>query len=216
MQSVAHFATDAQELEDYRVSVKELRARGSTGRRIHDKILQSAKDPKVENWISDHLLKAIHLDWRHGVPFASFLMLQHDSPVPHTQAERAAIIAVSAIEFKTKMNSDEAQADWQFAGSQCKHLQPWLFNTTREPGLGSDIGRKYSADHLVVLRRGRLFKLPSKQGTTRVSQLEIKHTIEDILEAVQDEGSWAGILTTDNRDNWATVWNKLSRIQEDL
>lgn len=205
VQSVAHFAANEQELEDYRTSIKELRAQGSTGRRIHDKILQSAQDPNVENWISDHLLKAIHLDWRHGVPFASFLMLQHDSPVSHTQAERASIIAISALQFKDKMNSDALQADWQFAGAQCKHLQPWLFNATREPGLGSDVGRRYSADHFVILRRGHLFKIPYKRGDTYATQVEVKYVIEDILEAVQDEESWAGILTTDNRDSWARV-----------
>lgn len=47
--------------------------------------------------------------------------------------------------------------------------------------------------------------VPLEAGDKNVSYHRVKLAIESTLEAVQDEGSWAGILTSDHRDNWAKV-----------
>jgi hypothetical protein len=82
----------------------------------------------------------------------------------------------------------------------------WLFNTTREPHLDIDQMKKYPGnDYCVVLRRGHVFSVPLKTGDEVVPYARIKAAFDGILEKVQDEGVWTGILTNDNRDSWATV-----------
>jgi hypothetical protein len=44
-----------------------------------------------------------------------------------------------------------------------------------------------------------------KDGEENVSYSKLKAHFEAILDEVADEGSWAGILTSDERDSWAEV-----------
>lgn len=65
--------------------------------------------------------------------------------------------------------------------------------------------QQYEAQHCVVLRRGHVFKVMLRQDGEDVQYAKLKATFEAILEHVNDDGEWLGILTTDVRDSWAVV-----------
>lgn len=209
LENVIHFAADEEEAETLRDEIATLIAPGGTAREIYDRLAKEAADANIENWSSEYLLKAIHLNWRQGVAYSSFMLLQHEGKTPHSQAERAAIIAMVAQDYKEALERGEVQGGWMFEAPQCNHLQEWMFNSVREPALGCDISRKYRAgDHLAVFKSGRLFRVPLKKDDgTRLSLEEIKDAIQNVIIQANTDGtdkdSWAGILTTDNRDSWA-------------
>jgi hypothetical protein len=125
-----------------------------------------------------------------------------ESPIPHTQVERAAVITLAAFDFQKKLVANEVEPYWYFGMSSCTWQWRWLFNACREPGVDGDKMRMYDGqDYIVVLRRGHVFKV-SLKGATYES---LKATFTAIMEAVEDEGYWTGILTTDWRPSWAKV-----------
>ncbi|KAH8904490.1 hypothetical protein BR93DRAFT_930522 [Coniochaeta sp. PMI_546] len=87
----------------------------------------------------------------------------------------------------------------------CQASLQWLFNTYRRPQIGMDEMNKAAGDYCVVFRRGRLFRLPLHDGEAPASFDTVRSAMTAIVEHVQDEGTWAGILTSDNRDSWAKV-----------
>lgn len=205
MENVAHFAADEGELEDWRTAIKELTTPGSVAHKIHAQLQKTASDPNAESWAADHLLQNIHLKWRQGLHFASWIVLLHESDIVYTQAERAAQVATVAFEFKQSLDEGLAEVVSIFQIPQCHYQQGWIFNSDREPRVDCDVTRKFNGDFCAVLRRGRVFRVPLREGDRNVPYHKIKNIMESILETVQDEGSWAGILTSDHRDNWAKV-----------
>jgi len=203
--NVAHFATDDGDLEDFRDAVREFTMPGSVSRQIYDRLEKDANDPNVENWAADHLLYNTHLRWRQGLQFASWTVCLHESEIAHSQAERAALIASVAFEFKQSLDHGLTEVVSMFELPHCHYQQSWLFNSIREPGDDCDATKKYHGDYCAVLRRGRVFRVSLREADRNVPLNIIKRDMEAILDIVQDEGSWASIMTSDHRDSWAKV-----------
>nr|ALQ32765.1 putative polyketide synthase [Fusarium aywerte] len=204
LNSVGHFAHTRDEYAELSRKAHALAAPGSLGRRLYNKLRVKADDPKVESWIADLLLKALHLKRRYPLaPFGNFLGTHFDSPTPHSQAERAAVLTAALYEFKADRDANRLEPDFLGTRANCAHSLSWLFNAVREPNVDCDKMMKYpDNEYVAVLRRGHLFKVPLRQGETTVSFHILKETYQAILDFNLEESSWAGMLTTDNRDSW--------------
>ncbi len=79
------------------------------------------------------------------------------------------------------------------------------FGTSRIPVKPSDSFNKYpreQAEHVIVLRKNRFFKLDTRGRGAR----EIEAALEQIKQTVgEQEGLAVGALTSENRDVWAEV-----------
>lgn len=204
--STRHFATEEEYTALYD-AIEMFRQPDSRGRQLYDQLSKRANDPQVDNWMVDFLTDSSFLKKRFPlVPLSSFYATHHDGPTPHAQAERAALIATTAFQFKEAVDAGTLEPHWYFHIPSCMDSWQWLFNTNREPHTETDIMRKYPGNnYCVVLRRGHVFKVALKDGAEAVSYSTIKTQFKQILESVQDEGFWTSILTNDNRDSWATV-----------
>lgn len=205
--SVGHFAETREEYTELSRKAHALAAPGSLGRRMYDQLRSQADDPNVESWIADLLLKALHLKRRYPLaPFGNFMGTHFDSPVPHGQAERAAVLTRALCEFKKDRDDGKLEPDFLGTRANCSHSLSWLFNAVREPNVGCDKMMKYpDNEYAAVLRRGRLFKVQLLDGDDIISFDKLKATYEAILSLDLQDKSWAGMLTTDNRDNWGSV-----------
>jgi NADPH:quinone reductase-like Zn-dependent oxidoreductase/NADP-dependent 3-hydroxy acid dehydrogenase YdfG/aryl carrier-like protein len=210
IQNIAHFAMSDDEVDNLRAAVKELTAPDGPGRQVYQTIQKDARDPAVENWVSRHLAEDFHLRMRQPLQYTNFMAINHPSPVPHTQAERAALLAATAFQFKKDIENGKVESLFIMDTPVCRAPLKWLFNTYRRPQVGMDEMRKGAGDYCVVLRRGRLFQVPLQDGDAPVSFNKLRASMAAILEHVQDEGTWAGILTSDNRDSWARVSTHLT------
>jgi hypothetical protein len=204
---VGHFSHTRDEYAELSRKAHALAAPGSLGRRLYNKLRVKADDPNVESWIADLLLKALHLKRRYPLaPFGNFLGTHFDSPTPHTQAERAALLTTALYEFKADRDAHRLEPDFLGTRANCGHSLSWLFNAVREPNVDCDKMMRYpDNEYVAVLRRGHLFKVPLKQGDASISYDMLKATYQAIVDLDLKDRSWAGMLTTDNRDSWGTV-----------
>ena len=203
LQNTEHFCSQP-EFETLQQAVGEVR--GRAGRRAYAELVKRYYDPQLDSWMYDLITDAVHLKRKHPIaPYSNVMGLYFDSKLPHTQSERAAVIAVAAWKFKQSVDTYTAEPFWHFGMPTCNWQLPWLFNAARIPGVEGDIMRMYEGDYCVVLRKGHVFKVMLKEGGEDVSYDKLKATFEAILEHVSDEGKWVGILTTDVRDSWALV-----------
>ncbi|KAF4992917.1 hypothetical protein FGRMN_6861 [Fusarium graminum] len=211
LNSVGHFAHTREEYTQLSRKAHALAAPNSVGRRLYNKLRVKADDPNVESWIADLLLKALHLKRRYPLaPYGNFLGTHFDSPTPHTQAQRAAVLTTALCEFKADRNAGRLEPDFLGTRANCGHSLSWLFNAVREPNVDCDKMMKYPGnEYIAVLRRGHLFKVPLKQGEATVSYDMLKATYQAILDLELKDKSWAGMLTTDNRDTWGLNRQKL-------
>jgi hypothetical protein len=207
LNSVGHFSHTRDEYAELSRKAHALAAPGSLGRRLYNKLRVKADDPNVESWIADLLLKALHLKRRYPLaPFGNFLGTHFDSPTPHTQAERAALLTTALYEFKADRDAHRLEPDFLGTRANCGHSLSWLFNAVREPNVDCDKMMKYpDNEYVAVLRRGHLFKIPLKQGDATISYDMLKATYQAIVDLDLKDRSWAGMLTTDNRDSWGMV-----------
>ena len=83
----------------------------------------------------------------------------------------------------------------------------WLFNSNRTPALECDVAERWSGhDYVVAMRHGHAYKIPLRDQQGRnISQPYLKAIFEVIAEQDITEVNWASVLTTANRDEWATV-----------
>lgn len=178
----------------------------TTANLSHEMINERYNDAMTDaRWLSSRLPLA---------PYQCIMITHRDSKMPHTQAERAALIASAAFEFKLAMDNGAVEPVWIAGKPTCAARQDWLFNSVRVPGVGIDSMAKYAGnDHVAVLRRGRMFKVMLRVAGDVVPVNKLRATFEAIVARVgQDEGVWTGILTSDERDSWANMRVKLSAL----
>ncbi|KAK4210859.1 hypothetical protein QBC37DRAFT_27292 [Rhypophila decipiens] len=209
IENIAHFALSDDEVEHLRAAVQELTAPDSAGQQVYRSIQKVARDPKVDNWVSSHLADDFHLRMRQALQYTNFMAINHPSPVAHSQAERAALLAVTAFQLKKDIDNKAIENLFILDTPVCQAPLKWLFNTYRRPQIGMDELHKGVGDYCVVLKRGRLFRVDLQNGDVPASIDTVKSAMTAILDQVRDEGAWAGILTSDNRDSWARVRNEL-------
>ncbi len=89
----------------------------------------------------------------------------HNSKIPHSQVERAAIIALSGMSFKRAMNAGKVKSLDIGGKPECTWVWKWLLNSTRVPQIRCDKMISYASDyqgahdHIAVLSKGHVFKL---------------------------------------------------------
>ncbi|KAF4632400.1 hypothetical protein G7Y89_g5719 [Cudoniella acicularis] len=197
--------SNSAEFEAMALKVRQFSEQGGIGRRLHNSLVERSKRPEIDNWFWDMHLNRFFLRRRDPlVPFSNYFG-SHPITIKHcSQAERAAAIASAAFECKVTLETGKIPTKYLADQALDTSSDKWLFNACREPGVGTDHLRKYEGnDHLVALRHGHLFKIILREHGVVTSRLDLKDAFQEILDTVQDEGCNIGLLTTDERDNWA-------------
>lgn len=214
MENIAHFATSPEELENHKKVVDIFLSSESEAPKLMRELQAEAEDPSTERWREDDLLKLIFLEKRQSAQHSSFLATHHDTKpgvLPHTQAERAAIITTTAFQYKRALDAGTLEPRSYFGLTPCSYYEEeWLYNTCRLPAETWDEIKRYPGhDHCVVLRQGRFFKLALVHNDgSALSLSQVHHFFDVILKQVANEGgveTMVGSLTIDERDSWAKV-----------
>ncbi|KAI1636501.1 hypothetical protein F4809DRAFT_662452 [Biscogniauxia mediterranea] len=212
--NIGHFGTPEQ-LEGLRRAAADFVAPDSTARKLYAQLVEKSEDPAVDSWIAELYLEARHTRKRESLVFDGYLATHQDSKAgPHRQSERAALLATTAFCTKQAIAAGTFEPHWNVDAPSCTCLWKWLFNSTREPGLGVDTMRKYEGDYCVVLRKGHMFKVALREGDENVSQARLEAIFDAIVDNVGDDKSWDGILTSTNRDIWAKNRKDLLALDE--
>ncbi|XP_026834307.1 carnitine O-acetyltransferase-like [Drosophila erecta] len=88
-----------------------------------------------------------------------------------------------------------------------------IFGTVRRPGRLCDTIEQYSdADYIVVVYNNNYFKLPIYSESGALLHVHtLREALRDILECPIEVGEHFGLLTHDNRSNWAEAYTVLCR-----
>ena len=182
------------------------------GRRLHARLEKHANDSNVENWLAETFNKVMWLRERNWHPRQHNFFTTHPlSKFQHSQAERATLISLAAYEYKLSVDAGVAEQDYQNEQPQEMESVHWLFNSNRTPVLGCDrVDRWPGNEYVAAMIHGHMYKIPLREeGGLIVSHERLKAAFQRILQQPPPEVNWATILTTDNRDTWATTRDEL-------
>ncbi|KAG0645551.1 Highly reducing polyketide synthase [Hyphodiscus hymeniophilus] len=202
-ESIKHFCSP-DEFLDLENALAEFKETGSIAQKLYDRLVDRSRRSDIDNWdfdpyLNHHYLKPRNPLFSHA---GNYFAMHNPSKVAHSQAEQAAVIALSAARYKQA--AEMSQLEPSLGTPSCMYMQQWLFNSPREPQLGRDRMQQFPGnDYLVVLRRGHVFKVMLIEEGKRISYKKLKATFEAILLDPLVEESWVGILATDQRDAWA-------------
>lgn len=190
--------------EEAQQMVKGFLAPESTAHVLQSRLQSLADDPTVDSWqerlyyANHHMKPRVPL-----VPHRCFYGVHREARHPHTQAERAAIIAVACSDFRTqaKMGSIKREVVNEQVLDNVQYQ--YLFNTSREPGIEEDVMAQYpDSEHIIVFRRGNAFKIPLTSDNLPRSLQSFRILFEQILAAEGLSDSPVGVLTNDSRTSW--------------
>lgn len=200
-------------------SVDEILQPDGHGRKTYQLLVNRKNDKNLDSWMYDLITDAVYLKRPHPVaPYSNVMGTHYDPPIAHSQAERAAVVTQAAVQFQRMVQANIVEPYWYFGKSSCTWQLQWLFNSTRIPGVNGDKMANFeSQNYIVVLRRGRVFKVKILDSEEQDLQYEdLKAIFESIISFVESdpgsENKWTGILTTDVRHSWAILRNKFAKI----
>ena len=207
--SVRPFCSD-KEYEETAQDTENFRAPSSMGNVLHQRLVERAEDPQIENWLADLYLDRRYLSLRNPlVAHQSYFGTHPLSRYAMRPAERAAIVTLAVLRFKQALDSGNLGTQYLSGQAVDPDSYQWLFNACREPGLGIDRIRKYANnDYIVVMRRGHFYKITLDEDTQYISFATLRALFERILESGTKTLSWLSIMTADERNEWAKVFSR--------
>ncbi|KAI9645960.1 hypothetical protein NHQ30_005397 [Ciborinia camelliae] len=205
-----------EELARTKHLVEELKSIGGQGQMLQARLLERKNDPTIENWLSDIYLTRRFLQQRSSLVATQSYFGTHPNGVKsQTQEERAAIVTLAALKFKQCYESGSLPKRDLYGQSIDTHAYRYLFNVCREPHVHEDIIREYpSDDYIVVFNNGYGYKIDLTKNNKNISFSDLELIFEKIIHQPKEQKSWIGILTADNRNDWATARDALIELDE--
>jgi len=181
------------------------------GQELQSRLRARLMNPHIDSWLSEPYSEKIYLERRDPIhPTGTFYGGHLLTGLPHSQAERAAILAVAAFGFKNSVELGTVERDYMNDEPICMESLHWLFNAVREPRLKVDkIRRSLEENYLIALRHGHFFKirLLNEEGDRSFRRLKV--AFEHILAVSETSRPSLAALTADERDSWAEVGDYL-------
>ncbi|WKX97298.1 hypothetical protein Q1695_013169 [Nippostrongylus brasiliensis] len=175
---------------------------------------------KLNNWLTPWWLNVAYLESRSPLPIVTSPGLMFPM-FPATdgkdvQIENASKMAQAATEFYLKVMRNELPQDMvgktPFDMSQYK----FMFGTTRIPKKGCDELRygytnENQPRHIIVIHNGHLFSMPVLNAAGQPLSLPaLSALFHDVIKRSPERQPYpVGIVSSDNRDRWADVYEQL-------
>ncbi|OHW96135.1 polyketide synthase protein [Colletotrichum incanum] len=169
--------------------------------------------PRANDLRHNYYEKVLHFERREPLQDHALFFLGHltdDAPI-HSQAERAAIITLSALRFKYQLETGTLEQSSLNGSPLCMDTLRWLFHAAQEPGRDLDHMRKYGASNdIVVMRRGHLFLVTvhHNDGFAALASL-----FTEIIGQSEEPRASVSVLTSESRPTWAMLRQEIGSIE---
>ena len=207
-----HPLLSATEFEHSKKAVESFVAPNSIGQTLQQRLLARREDPKHKNWLSEWWNHAAYLAYRDPIcPYVSYFYSHRDDRKRKEPAQRAAAIAFGALEFQKSVDDGSLEPEYMKKLPMAMSSYYWMFNACRRPAPGADYPVKYPAkdnQHILVIRKNSFFKIPSHYNGEQLSAKELERQFQQVYEKAE-KGPAVGAFTTENRDNWAAIRERL-------
>ena len=206
LESVSALLTET-ETQQMKEAVDQFLAPDGPGPRLQGRLEAREADVQLDSWLFDLYNDHVYLKNRAPInPYQHFWGTHTSSLVQHSQAERAAIITIAAMEFKTMIDTQRVAADTLNDQPLCMYSLDWIFNASRKPRFEVDMMRRFPGnDFIVVMRHDHYFKVNLESESQGLSYGTLLATFQAILEKTLPEAPSVAALTAANRDTWAQV-----------
>lgn len=194
-----------EQLQHTSITVEQFR--GGIGQQLQQRLIDRSQDSRLDNWQYQLQVDCIYLKRRAPLhPYSTFYGVYVVTNAPHSQAERAALISMAAFNFKQSLEAGGLEQDHMNEEPLCMDSLQWLFNTTREPGIGIDKICKYPGnDYVVAIRRGQFFKVQLAENKMSLPYSKLKTEFEAIQDLQMETQPSVASLTAEKRDAWADL-----------
>ncbi|PSN65487.1 hypothetical protein BS50DRAFT_622687 [Corynespora cassiicola Philippines] len=200
---------NVEEFEEAKRLTKELDRPEGQGRKLQARLSALANNPAIDNWQEELYTRNYFLRSRDPiVPQMNFFGTHPFHAGHHSAAERAAVIANACIQFRDSFRKGMLGQEFVNGQPLERNQYEWFFNTTRVPQANEDVLMRYpDNEYLVAFRQGWAFKIGLK-----ASLADLETQFQAIVDCPFEKESWVGVLTTDNRDRWASTRKLLQEI----
>ncbi|KAI0940904.1 hypothetical protein AcV7_003152 [Taiwanofungus camphoratus] len=185
---------------------------------LHARLESRAR--QTAHWLEEWWDDAAYLTYRDSVVVnVSYYygFKDHPAHLPQTPVHRAASLVRAVMLFREQLKLGTLQPEATKEGPICMDSYRWMFDCCRVPGHGVDWSVSYaqegdrgSSGHVVVLRRGRVWKLEPWHAGELLSVDALQRQIHHIYDNTTTEYPGVGLLTASNRDIWAKDYDALS------
>ena len=204
--SIRSFLSEKEESSTV-CAVHQLQEPGGLGQQLQARLITRTNDSQSDYWLHDLQNAYMYLKVRssansHRLFFQSHINGEHR----HSQAERAAVVSMSALQYKRRLGKDGAIPDFMNDQQLCMNTLNWIFNSTRKPQQKIDrIERSSGSNNLIVLRRGHIFEIKVDKDLEGLTCPRLERVFERILRESENTTPSVASLTADNRDNLIQV-----------
>ncbi|KAF2752898.1 acyltransferase ChoActase/COT/CPT [Pseudovirgaria hyperparasitica] len=212
-----HPLLSKSEYEQTEKAVSDFVRPGGVGETLQSRLQARREDPNVRNWIFDWWNSTAYMSYRDPVvPYVSYFYSHRDDRKRRDPAKRAAAITTAALEFKRQVDMKELEPEYMKKLPIAMSSYKWMFNACRLPIKPEDHSVKYDFEehkHIIVVRKNQFFKVPTEIDGKQLNTSELEQQFRKIYEKAE-KASPVGILTSQNRDIWAEVRERLISVSE--
>ncbi|KAH9951059.1 carnitine acetyl transferase [Amylocystis lapponica] len=178
-----------------------------------------ARRAEKEHWLEEWWDDGGYLAYRDPVViYVSYYygFKGHPAHLPQTPVHRAASIVRGVMLFRQQFKLGLVPPEATKEGPLCMDTWRWMFDCCRVPGPEIDWsvshaqeGERGDTGHVVVMRRGRVWRLDPWHNGQLLSLSALQEQIQHIYDNTTEEYPGVGVLTASNRDVWAKDYTEL-------
>ncbi|KAI0730695.1 carnitine acetyl transferase [Earliella scabrosa] len=218
-ESLKPIAWSEQEYADAVKAVDQF-ASSEYARELQDRLQKRSDEPGRLHWLEEWWDDGAYMGYRDSVVVnVSYYygFKEHPAHLPQTPLHRAASLVRAVMTFREQYKLGQVPPEATKEGPICMDTWRWMFDCCRIPGPGLDwsvshakAGDNGRSGHVVVLHRGRVWKLEPWQDGKLLSLDELQRQIQHIYDNTTHEYPGVGVLTASNRDVWAKDFQHLA------
>ncbi|MGC9373156.1 MAG: choline/carnitine O-acyltransferase [Thermovirgaceae bacterium] len=215
---------DEETLEATVRSAKEFFSAEGPGMVLQKALVKHAAKTTTLNWL-EHFWERMYLAGRVSLPFYSnifYMLAPRQSSGKPSQCRRAADLIISALRFKSLIDTETLPPDVERGKPICMNQYRKMFSSARIPGNPIDTLRNpcskedptsVSERHVIVARKRRFFRVTVIDANGKAfPAFEIERVLERIMDEVDVPTDPVGVLTAVSRDFWAEARGRLREI----
>ncbi|CAG5021727.1 unnamed protein product [Parnassius apollo] len=196
--------------------VKEFGSHGGVGVKLQS--LLEKKAEKHLNWLEEWWLNTAYLEYRNPVvvyssPGLVFPFRKFSSQ--HEQLQYAAKTLLAAVDYKSLIDGDKIPVEMMGKSPLDMAQYKKIFGTCRIPGEKRDKLSFNDSKYVTVCHNNHIFHVDLwGDDNKRLSEVQIVQALKKVIELSATATKEAiGVLTSDNRDNWAEAYQALCKDQ---
>jgi carnitine O-acetyltransferase len=211
LKSVRALLSDT-EYQRTKKAVEDFISPNGLGPELQKRLEARAGQPEIKNWLSEWWNQAAYLAYRDPiVPYVSYFYSHRDDRKRRDPVKRAAAISFAVLDFAKQVNEGSLEPEYMKKLPIAMSSFEYMFNCCRIPLKPADEPKKYDYKqnaHILVIRKNSFYKLPFEVNGRQLNVAELEEQFRRIYTSAE-KGPAIGVLTTENRDNWTDMRERL-------